>query len=304
MAGIAVAQVDAPHMVVGHADHEVQLQVGLGQFRPAAHEGAGFGEIRCHHAAPVAPVSQVLGHQAPRAAQRHAEQVGRRHALVQDDVEVILQVAAHAGQVMHHIDTVLAQVGRRPDARRHQQLRRAERPCRHDHFAARAQHEFLAVAPGQHPHRTAFLEKDAQHLRAGHHMQMAAPAVAIAVPGVAAVQVRAGGVPALAVVLGDLIPAHAFLFAAVEIVIAQDAGMLRGIDKVLAERIGRAQVAHMQRPGAAVQRVVVMARHALVAFGAAEVWQHIVPRPAIAAGGSPAVVVGGPAAHIDHGVDR
>ncbi|MNN31296.1 hypothetical protein D3C81_1449830 [compost metagenome] len=217
---------------------------------------------------------------------------------------MVLEVLAHAGQVMHHGHAVPAQVRRRADAGRHQQLRRAERAGADDDLAARAQHHLGPIAPGQHAHRAAPFEQDPQHLRAGQHMQVRAPAVAGAVAHVAAVQVGARGVPALAVVLGHLVPAGALLLVAIEIVVAGQAGQFGGIDEMLAERVGRAEIADVEGAGAAVQRIVVVAGHAGVAFGAAEDGQDIVPRPAVAAGGGPAVVVGRAAPHIDHGVDR
>ncbi|MNT33437.1 hypothetical protein D3C72_1693650 [compost metagenome] len=106
---------------------------------------------------------------------------------------------------------------------------------------------------------------------------MRAAAVAGPVALVATVQVGTRRVPALARVLRDLVPAHALLLFAVEVVVAQIARLLRGLDKALGEGIGRAQVRHMERAIAAVQRVVIAAGQALIAFRAAEIRQHVVP---------------------------
>jgi hypothetical protein len=105
-------------------------------------------------------------------------------------------------------------------------------------------------------------------------------------------------------VLGHLIPAHAFLLIAVEVAVAHDAGTLCCVDEMVRERVRRAQVADVQRPGAAVKRIVVLAGQTRVALGAAEIRQHVVPRPAVAAGIGPGVVVGRAAARVDHGGDQ
>ena len=41
--------------------------------------------------------------------------------------EMVVQVLAHAGQVLPHLDAVLAEMVRGPDSREHEQLRRANR---------------------------------------------------------------------------------------------------------------------------------------------------------------------------------
>src|SRR5437868_6178452 len=117
-------------------------------------------------------------------------------------------------------------------------------------------------------------------------------------------QVGARRVPALTTVLGHLVPARALLVDAVEIVVAAVAGLLGRLDETLAKGIGRAQVRHMQRAAAAMPGVVVPTGHALVAFGAAEIGQDVIPGPAIAAGHGPAIVVGRRAPRIDHGIER
>jgi hypothetical protein len=76
---------------------------------------------------PTAPFEDA-SQQVDRAAQRQAEQVGEvRRVEDGDDVDVIVQVAADAGQVVADVDAERAQVLARADARQHQQLRRLQR---------------------------------------------------------------------------------------------------------------------------------------------------------------------------------
>ncbi len=51
------------------------------------------------------------------------------------DLEVVLQVGAHAGQVVHHRDVQRLQQGRWPDARALQDLRRGDGARAQQHFA-------------------------------------------------------------------------------------------------------------------------------------------------------------------------
>ncbi len=291
-------------MVVGHGDHEMQLQVRFAQVGPALDEAARFGEVGGDHAAAFAPVAQDLAQYAHTAAQRIADQVEVEDLLVQDDVEMVLQVLADAGQVLHHRNPQRAQMRRRAHARSHQQLRRTERPRRHDHLAPRAQRLGAAAAVHRHARRALAFEDDAQRLRAGQHRQQAPSAVERGVGSVAAMQIGARGIPALPVELRDLVEPNPFLLGAVEIVVAAVARGHRRLHETLRDRVAGARVAHMQRAVAAVQRIVIAARDTLVAFRSLEVRQHGVPAPAGAAERGPVVVVVPVAAGVDHRVER
>ncbi len=119
-----------------------------------------------------------------------------------------------------------------------------------------------------------------------------------------AIQVRRdiglGRAEALAVAVRHLVHTDAFLFGAVEVVIAALARLFGGLDEDLAEAVRAAQVHHVQRPAAAVKGVGAT----FVVFGAFEVGQHVVIRPARIALRGPAVVIASVAACVDHRVDR
>src|SRR3546814_1560007 len=61
-------------------------------------------------------------------------------------IEVILQIGTDAGRVVYDGDAVLRQLGARPDAGQHQQLRRLDRTGGEQHFTLRT-HLLHATAP-------------------------------------------------------------------------------------------------------------------------------------------------------------
>src|SRR3546814_13984149 len=65
-------------------------------------------------------------------------------------IEVILQIGTDAGRVVYDGDAVLRQLGARPDAGQHQQLRRLDRTGGEQHFTLRT-HLLHATAPAITP---------------------------------------------------------------------------------------------------------------------------------------------------------
>jgi hypothetical protein len=113
-------------------------------------------------------------------------------------------------------------------------------------------------------------------------------------------QVSGCRAPAPAVFLRHLKEPAAQLHGAVEIRIERQAGLLRGLDEEMAERIRIGTLGDIERTVVAVKAVVQV----LVALGPLEVRQHIVVAPAGIAELPPMIVVSRLAAHIDHGIDR
>ena len=288
-----VAGVQLARMIVDERDDEVQLDVRRVGFGARLQEAAAFREIRRQHAAPFAAKTRQLAQHAQAAAHGHAHRVDAARAVAEDEIRMILQVAADAGQVGVHGDALLLEFAARADARQHQQLRRLQRAGREYDFTPRAQRADLATLPHLDADRARAVEQDAQHLRVRLDRQVVAAADVRQ-------QVRARCAPPFAVLLRDLVEADAFLLRAVEIVGERQAGLPRGFQVARMERVAGAQVAHPQRAVAAVPRIV----EALVVLAQAEVRQHVVVAPAFVAERGPAVVVDAMAADIDHRVDR
>ena len=88
---------------------------------------------------------------------------------------MVLQVLAHARQVAHHADAVLAQQRRRPDPGQLQQLRRLQRAGAQQHLAPGSQRAHLAVDAVAHAAGAAALEQHGHGVGAGLHAQVGRP---------------------------------------------------------------------------------------------------------------------------------
>jgi hypothetical protein len=228
------------------------------------------------------------------------------------DLQMVLQVLAHAGQVVAHGNALALQQRARPYARQLQDLRRVD--------GARAQQHLLAC-----------LHID--HLRAGPHLGAAAaqpttgqwleqqpadlgmrPQLEIGAAIAGGPQKGLGRVPAQPALLVDLEIAHALVAAAVEVLGGGNAGLLGGLGKGVQDVPAQALALHAPfaaaaRALAAVQRAELRIGIAAgiqppVALVLAEGRQHLVPAPGVVARElGPAVVVAGLAAHVDHAVD-
>ena len=126
----------------------------------------------------------------------------------------------------------------------------------------------------------------------GFHPQVGAP--------LGGPKIGDGGGAAAAVARGELVVAHAFLVAGVEVVHAGDTQALRGRDQALHQRMRRLDRGGVERALGAAGR----ARAQVIVFQLAEVGQAIVPAPARVAGGGPGVVVAPLAADVDQAIDR
>lgn len=206
---------------------------------------------------------------------------------------MVVQVLADAGQVRGHLDAELAQVRGRSDTREHQQLRRIDRAAGQDDLACGVGGVLDAVAPVAHTRRRGAAQQHLRHEAVGAHRQIRAVE--------RGTQISVGGGPASAVLAGDLVPAHALLRRAVEIVVRLESGGDGALHPGVGEFVGVAPVLDVERAPRTVEVVVETG----VGFRATEVGQDIVVAPAgRAVLVAPAVVVGAVAADVDHGVHR
>src|SRR5262245_1381664 len=205
---------------------------------------------------------------------------------------MVLQVLAHARQIVGHFNAELAQFGGRPDARVHQQHRGIDGPGRDDYLAPRPDLPGDPARLDLDAHGASAFEKDAPHQALRHELEVWALEVGLeiarrrrAAPAIAHVELHdADAVDALAVevaVVGILQARAGF---------DEGAGVSRGVLDV-----GDGHGAALTAVGVGAGDVVL---HAL------EVGQHVLVAPAAGAEGLPGVVVAGRAAQEDKAVDR
>ena len=106
--------------------------------------------------------------------------------------------------------------------------------------------------------------------------------------------------PALAIVLGNLVGAEAFLLLGVEVLADAELSLARGLQIDVSHRIVGAQPGDMERTALAV----ILAVEFGIVLRALEVGQHVGVGPAGVAERRPLIVIAAVAADIDHRIDR
>ena len=207
---------------------------------------------------------------------------------------MVLQVAADTRQVVQGPDAERRQMIGRADARQHEELRRVHHAARQDDLAAAARDLVAAVDHVAHAHGAVLVEDDALDQGVGDDVDV----VAVALDG--GPEIGARRAPALLLALGHLVVADAVLLGAIEVVIARYAERRAGADEAVVDLERIALLGDVQRASRAMIFVVV----AFVVLRLPEEGQHLAIAPALVAELAPVVVVGGVAAHIEHGVDR
>ena len=120
--------------VLSSAGSEVHLDVRRHHLRPALEEGARLiWEGRGHTAAEQQP----FGHRAdePVGPQVPVEGDGLGAGVGEDAVDMVLQVASDAGELVDHGNTVPPQLVAGPNAGEHENLRRVDRTAAEDDLA-------------------------------------------------------------------------------------------------------------------------------------------------------------------------
>ena len=291
---VAVAAVGRRGAVVADRDRqEVEHQVRVGDVVVRTHEPAALevvGGARALAEQPHQPDERPLPHRHPRL-DRH-----RLQALVLDvDLEVVLQVPADGGQVVHGRDAEGAQVVGVAHARQLEQLRRVERAAAQHHLAGLDALEVAATAGGVLDAGGAgAVEQDPVGERPRHHGEVR--------PVHHRVQVGACRAEAATAVHVAVELREALLAVAVDVVGARVAGLHGRVEERVEQRVvGRAAFEHQRPVVPAVGRVGVgeAVLHPL------EVRQAVGVVPRLHAGvGGPALVVERVAALEDHPVDR
>ncbi|CUI27591.1 Uncharacterised protein [Achromobacter xylosoxidans] len=282
------------HLAAGHVGRqrgEMELGVGRGAGRIDAAEQAAL--VDAHRQGPAAEQQPLQPHRG--AAVQRAQLVvggdGAARLVDEADLQVVLQVLAHAGQVAHHADAEAPQQRGRAHARQLQQLRRLQRAGAQDHLAAGPQRAHLAVLAVAHAAGAAALKQHRHCVRAGLDTQVGAAA--------RRPQIGHRGGAAAAIAGGELVVAHPFLVAAVEVGHVWQAERARRADQAFDQRMRRLDRGGVQRTFGAARG----ARAEVVVLELAEVGQAFLPAPARVAGGGPGIVVLALAADVDQAVD-
>lgn len=207
-------------------------------------------------------------------------------------LQMVLQIASHAGPVHHDVDAERREPLGRSDAGAMQDLDRADRAGGEDHLALGARLDGLAVLDEAHADGTALLDDQA----VDQHMLLE-PQVG---PLQCGLEEAARRGPAPAALLVDVEITRALVVAGVEIRDALDAHLLCGIADCVEN--GPGQPRRLDAPAAA--DTVMLARSKKVVLQSLEHWPHVIIAPAGEPELAPMVVVGGLSPHRDHGVNR
>ena len=203
---------------VGAQGLEMELDVGRLQLRAGAGEGVDLARAHAHRPAAPQDVLDPDEHLAQGVVHFGVE--GRPRALVhRAKLEVVLEVPADAGQVVHRLDPVPSDQVRRPHPRELEDLRRADRTGAKQHLRPRQGLMRLRADRIAHPGRTPVLEAQAVHVGAGDDLQVGAPAGGAKVAG--------RGAASETLAHGELEVARALLARPVDVVVAGDPDLLR-----------------------------------------------------------------------------
>ena len=288
---VAVAAGGRRAVVADGHGQEVEHEIGIGHFVIAANETARL-EVVGRGRALVQEKPLEADPRLVVPAQRGEDRDRLGAGVLDVDLQMILHILAHAGQVLDHGNVQRLQVGGRAHAGQLQQLGRVDRAAAADHPPGADRLRAPAPACDFHAHRACAVEENArdQHLGAQVEIGTVHDRVQIRTR-------RAQPSPAMHVAVEG---GKAFLTIAVDVVGERVARFLHGGEECVEKRTGRG--AAFQHQGTVVAAKVVAAGQ--TRLHALEVGQAVGVVPCRHAGvGGPACVVQRIAALEDHAVD-
>ena len=208
-----------------------------------------------------------------------------------EHVDVILQIPSDALQLMTQFNPVPGQFTARSNSGKHQQLRRVKRAAAEYNFAPGTDLSQPLRAPIFDTGGTAALEQHTRDVRSAADSQVG--------PKRRGFEIGTRIATARAVLLINIVVAHAFLFTAVEVRVAPVARLHRRLDERRAQRVGIAALGNIKRTTPTMKRRFKSRQLRLEMFGSSEVRQHIGIRPPLATEPCPLVVVPGMSANVD-----
>ena len=274
----------------GHGQ-EVVLDVRVRNARLAADEAAGLEMVGRSEA--------IATQQPTRANERLRKRV---HHRIQGDglfaghleveLQMVLQVLAHTGQVVHHRQTECPQFFRRADTGKLQQLRRVDGAAAQDDLATRLHLHFGIATQVDHARGATPGKNHPAHPRLGTHFKV------LATHG--RTQIGIGRAATHASPHRHVHAAEALLLVTIHVVGGRITGLLRGFQPCGMQRIpGRAI-----RGGELALSATIVRRPFGTGFRLLEIRQHIRVAPARgAAFVAPALEVVGVATNVDETID-
>ncbi len=265
-----------------------------GEFEPGtgAHEEADRRGPDHQRAAPRQRIFEPGAGLAQPAVRNFVQGVGVAHPIDDAGVDVVLQILADPRQIVDDRDTVRAQQFARPDPGELQQLRRVDRAAGQHDLAAGEDAAHYSVLRKFETDRATALEQYPLRQRTDHDPQIG--------PLLRRTQIGDRCAAAAHVAHGYLQRSDPVLLGAVEIGVALVACLLGRGDEGVVQFVPRAQIGDVERAAGAVMRVGA----ALLVFGAAEIGQHVVIRPAGIAELAPQIEILLLPADVDQPVDR
>ena len=278
---------------------DVVLDIRAGQAIAAAHKAGKHPGRHRQHAAAGQPVFRYFQRQTHTACAPVQRNIAFQPPGQPRDI-MVGQVRANPGKRVARADTVPGNLVRIPNARQLEDLGRLDGPGAEDHLAVSLDGD---VAPGLPTMDACYTliccrripcKGKSGDMRAGQHAQIRPPS--------GRVQIGFLGRETKPVLLRHLIMAKPVLTGTVIVAVMGVTAGLRRLDQQVECRISGAQGSNVQRPAAGAEFICVIGEFAM--FGAPKKRQQVGKAPPRIAALRPAIIIGGLATDIKHGVDR
>ena len=266
---VAHAEQQVEAVVIQFGGGQVQLQIGNLLLRPGFDKAPGFrhvgGELP---GTTVEEVDKAFQAGSEQGSRRQAQGVLAKALVNHQGIRVVLQIFAHAGQVVNQGNIVFSQFRCRTHAGKLENLWRVDGAAGEDDFVVGLQSADLTLVLHFHADGSFAIEQYPIDQGVGHDGQVG--------PVHDRVQIGSGDATTLTVLLVHLVHAHAFLDIVVEVVGSGVPSLNARFNKGVTDRVSETQVGDVQLAMGAVEFTF----SGLILLAAFEHWQNIVEAPA------------------------